>query len=100
MFLDEVMNEIKNHIFYFDILLAATVMFFWFRFLIMLRLTEKFGPLIEIILKMLTDMIIFFGLFIIELIMFASIGILIFPEIPEYDNIFSAILYILSASLG
>ena len=81
MFLEEIMLEIKNHVFYFDILLAATVMFFWFRLLIMLRLTETFGPLIEIILKMIKDMIIFFGLYLIDLLMFSSIGILLFPEI-------------------
>ena len=96
MFLEEIMLEIKNHVFYFDILLAATVMFFWFRLLIMLRLTETFGPLIEIILKMIKDMIIFFGLYLIDLLMFASIGILLFPEIPDYNNIFTAIIHILN----
>ena len=96
MFLEEIMLEIKNHVFYFDILLAATVMFFWFRLLIMLRLTETFGPLIEIILKMIKDMIIFFGLYLIDLLMFSSIGILLFPEIPDYNNIFTAIIHILN----
>ena len=95
MFLDEIMMEIKNNVFYFDILLAATVMFFWFRLLIMLRLTETFGPLIEIILKMIQVMITFFGLFLIDLLMFASIGILLFPEMPDYDNIFTAMIHIL-----
>ena len=96
MFLEQIMLEIKNHVFYFDILLAATVMFFWFRLLIMLRLTETFGPLIEIILKMIKDMIIFFGLYLIDLLMFSSIGILLFPEIPDYNNIFTAIIHILN----
>lgn len=95
MFLDEIMLEIKNHVFYFDILLAATVMFFWFRLLIMLRLTETFGPLIEIILLTIKVMIIFFGLFLIDLLMFSSIGILLFPEMPEYNNIFTAMIHIL-----
>ena len=96
MFLEQIMLEIKNHVFYFDILLAATVMFFWFRLLIMLRLTETFGPLIEIILKMIKDMIIFFGLYLIDLLMFSSIGILLFPEIPDYNNIFTAMIHILN----
>ena len=95
MFLDEIMLEIKNHVFYFDIFLAATVMFFWFRLLIMLRLTETFGPLIEIILLTIKVMIIFFGLFLVDLLMFSSIGILLFPEMPEYNNIFTAMIHIL-----
>ena len=95
MFLDEIMMEIKNNVFYFDILLAATVMFFWFRLLIMLRLTETFGPLIEIILKMIQVMVTFFGLFLIVLLMFSSIAILLFPEMHDYNDIFTAMIHIL-----
>jgi len=100
MFLDEVMSDIKNHVFYFDFLLAFTVLFFWFRFLVMLMLTETFGPLLEIVMKMIVDMLIFFGIFLIQIVTFASVGILLFAEVPEYDTLPEAVLYIFQSSLG
>jgi len=81
MFLDELITEIKTHEFYFDFLLATTVMFFWLRFLMMLKLTQTFGPVIETIIKMLYDMAIFFGLLIIVAITLSSIGVLLFSEL-------------------
>jgi hypothetical protein len=46
MFLEAVLDEMHNDVFYFDFLLGFTTMFFWIRFLLMLRLTEMFGPMI------------------------------------------------------
>jgi hypothetical protein len=65
MYLAAVLDDIHNNVFYFDFLLAFTVMFFWVRFLVMLKLTETFGPLLEIVIKMMVDMVIFFGLYAI-----------------------------------
>ncbi len=65
MFLDAIITDIHNNVFYFDFLLAFTVLFFWLRFLVMLMLTETFGPLLEIVSKMMIDMFIFFGVYII-----------------------------------
>jgi hypothetical protein len=65
MFLDAVLTEIRDGVFYFDFLLAFIVMFFWMRFLVMLMLTETFGPLLEIVIKMMVDMVIFFGIYLI-----------------------------------
>ena len=47
----------------------------------MLSLTEVFGPLIVIVSKMIQDLLIFFGLFVIQLITFAAVGVLIFGDI-------------------
>ena len=87
MFLDEVITNIDNHSFYFDYLLAATVTVYWFRFLLMLKLTQTFGPTIEIIFKMAADMVIFFGIWVLTIITLASIGMLIFSEIKAFDNL-------------
>ena len=65
MFLDAILTEIHDGVFYFDFLLAFIVMFFWLRFLVMLMLTETFGPLLEIVIKMVVDMVIFFGIYLI-----------------------------------
>lgn len=86
--------------FYFDFLLAATVMFFWIRLLVMLKLTETFGPLLEIVIKMIFDMLIFFGIFTIQIVTFASVGILLFGEVDNFNNLESACLYIFTSSMG
>ena len=94
MFLDAVLTDIHNGVFYFDFLLAFLVMFFWMRFLLMLKLTETFGPLLEIVMKMLVDMFIFFGVYIIQMITFASVGMLLFAEIDVFDSMGSSILLV------
>ena len=94
MFLDEVITQIHNGAVYFDFLLAFSGMFFWMRFLVMLMLTETFGPLLEIVLKMLIDMLIFFGIYIIQMITFASVGMLLFAEVKEFDTLEGSILLI------
>lgn len=99
-FLDAIITNIHNNVFYFDFLLAFTVMFFWMRFLVMLMLTETFGPLLEIVAKMMIDMFIFFGVYIIQMVTFASVGMLLFAELPEFDTLESALLLVFQSSLG
>jgi hypothetical protein len=65
MQLRAILDDIETDSFHFDLLLAATVMFFWLRFLGMLRSTETFGPLIVIMIKMAKSMMRFFVLFFI-----------------------------------
>ena len=45
--------SIDHSIFRIDFLLAAITSLFWFRCLLLLRLSEQFGPLIEMIFAML-----------------------------------------------
>lgn len=80
------MSDINSHRFYFDFLLAAAVTFYWMRFLMMLKLTETFGPTIEIIIKMMFDMVVFFGLWILTIVTLASVGMLLFAEVKVFDN--------------
>jgi hypothetical protein len=100
MFLDEAMTLIKTHVFYFDYLLASTVLFFWIRLLYMLRLTETFGPTIEIILKMLKDMAVFFLLWVICIITLASVGTLMFADLKDFDTLEKASLLIFNSAFG
>ena len=48
----------------------------------MLILTNTFGPLITITVRMIKDLMIFFVLFIIELVAFSCVGILSFGNLP------------------
>ena len=46
------------------------------------------------------DLIIFFGLFVIQIIMFAAVGVLLFGDVPEYDDIQTASLMFFQYALG
>ncbi len=46
-------NDIKNDEFRYDYLLAAVTAALWVRCLVLLRLTESFGPLIVMIWNMI-----------------------------------------------
>ncbi len=93
-FIDAVLMNIEVGKFHFDFLLAAIAFFFWIRFLCMLQLTSTFGPIIRICIKMLSDMAKFFVIFFLQIIAFASVGILIFGELPEYDDLYTSIVMI------
>jgi hypothetical protein len=65
MFLQAILDHIHDESFNFDFLVAAVAFFFWARLLMMFQLTETFGPMIEIVIHMMHDLVIFFGLFVI-----------------------------------
>lgn len=75
-------------------------MFFWIRFLLMLRLTEMFGPMIQILIYIMEDMVVFFGILIIDIFAFAAVGLLLFAELNTYDNMTDACLYVFESTLG
>ena len=66
----------------------------------MLQLTSTFGPIIRICFKMLSDMITFFVIFFLQITAFACVGVLIFGEIPEYDDLYTAIVMIFQTAMG
>ena len=100
MFLQCIMDHIRDESFNFDFLLAGIALFLWMRLLIMLQLTETFGPLIQIIVQMMKDLIIFFGLFVIQIVTFAAVGILLFGDIKEFDDIQNTSLMFFQYALG
>ena len=66
----------------------------------MLILTDIFGPLITITVKMMKDLTIFFVLFMIELVAFACVGILSFGNIKEYNDLWTTLVMFFESSLG
>ena len=76
--------DIENNIFNIEFLLAAITALFWFRCLLLLRLSQSFGPLLEIIYAMLVVFSQFIILFIIELVTFSSIASLTMSENHEF----------------
>ena len=100
IFMQQMLQDNKTGDFHFDRLLAATAFFFWMRMLLMLILTNTFGPLITITLNMTKDLFIFFVLFGIELVAFACIGILAFGELHEYESLPQTLVMFIESSMG
>ncbi len=50
--------------------------------------------MIQIFIKMSQDMGTFFALFFLQIIAFSAVGMLTFGEVPEYNNLTSAIIMI------
>lgn len=65
IFMLNVIKNIDNQTFHFDFLLASIAGFFWFRLLLVLKLTKTFGPMIKIIIVMLKELGIFVMLWVI-----------------------------------
>ena len=66
----------------------------------MLILTDVFGPLITITVKMMGDLLIFFVLFAIELVAFACVGILSFGNLKEYSDLNTTLVMFYESALG
>jgi len=100
IFMQQLLEDNRTGDFHFDWLLAACAFGFWLRMLFMLVLTNTFGPLIIITIRMMKDMSVFFVLFLIELVAFACVGILSFGNLKEYDNLAVALVMFFESSLG
>ena len=100
----KVMRNIIYHIeddsFHTDYLLAAITALFWFRCIMLLRLSETFGPLIEMIYAMVVLFVQFMTLFMLELITFSCIAALTITDHPKFSNLWQALRTYLEASLG
>ena len=95
-----IIYDIENDIFHTDYLLAAITALFWFRCLLLLQLSETFGPLIQMIYAMFLVFGQFTVLYLIELLTFSCIAALSLTDNPAFSNLFNAFRTYLSASLG
>ena len=92
VFMQRLINDIRTGAFHFDWLLSAVAFLFWIRLIFLLQLTNTFGPLILATKAMMQDLIVFFGLFTIQLIAFSCVGILTFGSLKEYATLESTIV--------
>ena len=95
-----IIYDIENDIFHMDFLLAAITALLWFRCILLLKLSEQFGPLLAMIYAMLLIFTRFIVLYVIELVTFSCISALTMSENPNFSNLFNAFRTYLSASLG
>lgn len=92
--------DIRGDIFRMDYLLASITALLWFRCIILLRLTDYFGPLIEMIFAMILIFSRFILLYVLGLLTFSSIAALTLTTNPHFADIFQALRTFLEASLG
>ena len=95
-----IIDDLRKDVFHMDYLLAAITALLWFRCIMLLRLSEVFGPLLEMIYAMVVIFMQFMLLYILELVVFASIAGLTLSDMSDFNNIFEALRTYLEASLG
>ena len=79
---------------------AMILIMMWFRVFLSFRTTQLLGPLIKMILAMLKDIGVFLVLYLIVLVMFASVGLLLFPDVEQFETFYNAMFYLFDSSLG
>ena len=72
----------------------------WARLFFYLRGIKQFGPMFRMIQAMILDLLQFMVIWLVILLMFASIAVLIFPNLPTFSSIHNSIIYFYQASIG
>ena len=92
--------EFNNDEILIDVIYWIGAFCLWVRLLFMFRLTKFLGPLIKMIASMIWEIIIFMILFIIVLIIYSSIGTLLFYTVASYQDFWTTFITLFSAALG
>ena len=99
-FIDNLIYDITNDIFHFDYLIAVTTALLWLRCIILLRLTESFGPMLVMIFRMCMIIGTFFFVYLLNLLVFSCVATLTLTDNPEFANLYEAMRTYLMGSLG
>ena len=99
-FIGNVIYEIYNDIFHADYLLAAITAALWLRCIILLRLTETFGPLLIMIYRMAQLVASFFVIYMLGLLSFSCVATLTLHENRNFESLYEAMRSFVIASLG
>ena len=84
MLIGNLVYDIRNDIFHFDYLIATVTSLLWVRCIILLRLTESFGPQLTMIYTMLIIILKFMFIFLLGLIAFSCIATLTLNNLEEF----------------
>lgn len=99
-FMGNISFNIIDDTFHFDYLMAAITAVFWLRVIVLLRLSETFGPLLVMIVAMFKIMLTFFVIYFLGLLTFASVATLTLSESTNFRDLFESFRIYLMASLG
>jgi hypothetical protein len=99
-FIGNTANNITDEIFHLDFLMTAVTAVLWIRCIILLRLTETFGPLLIMIYRMAQLVASFLVVYLIGLLTFSSIAVMTLHEVKNFSNLYEAMRSFIMASLG
>jgi hypothetical protein len=85
---------------YEDALWVICIVIMWIRVFYFLRYNEFLGKFIGIVERIFKEVLLFFFLYIVELIFFSLVSELCFRTIPDYNSAFRAFKTLFYASLG
>lgn len=63
----------------------------WLKLFLKLRLTRTFGPMFKMLLNMSIDILPFLGIWALILLMFASVGLLIFGQLEAFTSFYTIV---------
>ena len=95
-----VVYDVIDDEFHFDYLMAGITAILWFRVIVLMKLTESFGPLVVMIFRMTLIILQFLLLLSIGLITFASIATMTLSELDAFRNMYEAIRVYADAVFG
>ena len=72
----------------------------WLRIILLFRLTRFLGPLVKMIQNMIADITIFMVLFSLQLVVFATMGNLLFTSTSSYNTFWQSLGTLFSSALG
>lgn len=72
----------------------------WLKVFLRLRLTRTFGPMFKMLLNMVIDIMPFMAIWLIVLILFASVGLLVFGQLKAFSSFGAIIVVFFSACIG
>jgi len=84
----------------FDFLLAAITFLSWMRFLFFLKVSKTYGPLFKIVWENVKDLLKFFVIWSLLILMFICVGYLLFTELQAFQSLFSVFMIFLDSGLG
>lgn len=100
MFLNALMDDMNANWDNIPFLISLICGFTWLLLLASLTNTQTFGPRIAMIVRMITDIVQFLFIYILQLMAFALVGSMAFVQVQEFNGFYKTILYLFDASFG
>ena len=100
MFINALMDDMNSTWANIPTLISLICCFTWLMLLASLSNTVTFGPRVAMILKMVTDIVQFLIIYIMQLMAFALVASMAFVKIDQFNGFYETILYLYNASFG
>ena len=82
------------------VFLAGMIVILWLRFIMMLQLTKRFGPMLRIIIVMVGDVLTFLFVWILVLMCLSAAASLLFGSLDEYSEFFNVFIIEFDTGIG